>query len=65
MYEIEDGEKKERELERLGELDERLGGIGGDYCNEGGYGQVDERVTMETEMPSGSRTQTQTGDEMV
>ena len=31
MYEIEDGEKKER----LGELDEGLGGLAGDYDRDG------------------------------
>ena len=70
MYEIEDGEKREK----LGELDEGLGGLGGDYDRDGDgdererghvYGKADVRETSETDRPSGSRTQTQTGDEMV
>ena len=65
MYEIEGGEKKER----LAEWDERFGGIGGDHRDErereGHYGKADVRETSETDRPSGSRTRTQTGDEMV
>ena len=72
MYEIEDGEKKERE--KLGELDEGLGGLAGDYDRDGDgdererghvYGKTDELETSEMDRPSGSRAQTQTGDEMV